>query len=95
LAEKEIGGDLFEMMAAADPILVKTVKRQAHYDMLISQITGLAASVGALTEVKSGQEADLAESIRRDILRIAQDRPLEFERKIERAAARYVFLDDS
>jgi hypothetical protein len=61
--------------------------------MLVSQITGLAASVGALTDMKTGQEADLAESIRREILRVAQDYPAEFERKIERAAARYVFID--
>ncbi len=93
MAENEVAGDLFEMMAAADPVLVKTVQRRAHYEMLMSQITGLAASVGALTEIEQGKGTDLAENIRREIVRVTQDCPREFERKVERAAARYVFLD--
>ncbi|MEO3430538.1 hypothetical protein AAFN88_16890 [Pelagibius sp. CAU 1746] len=93
LTENEVSDDLYEMIAEADPVLVKTVKRQAHYDMLISQITGLVASIGALTEVKSGQEAELVESIRREIVQTAARQPRHFARKMERAAARYAFIN--
>ncbi len=93
LAEQEVSGDLFEMMAKADPTLVKQVKRRAHYEMLMAQITGLAATVGALSEVKCGEEKGLAETIRREIVRVTKEQPQQFKRKMERAAARYVFLD--
>lgn len=93
LVRDEIEGDLFEMMCGLEPNAVKEVLRREHVDMLNAQIRGLAASCAAAMGISLSDANKVPGMVAGMLREFVREQPIAFEKKMARAADRYVFFD--